>query len=215
MLNGIDPIIIFSFFKLKPETTVDTSKFIDFGAEADKFSLPPIPIYLSEKLTGIYIDTEEKNIDIETTSETPRDSSKETFFSQKGIGSTIAVNMIASSDSVGLTLLLAMTDLIFSKVTSKEYSVTYLHGAVTLFNGLLHAFSITQDSNTTLYHIKLELSKGTKPKAPQVQPTDSSQTANLNDAGKVSSGTLPKATAGAGTAFKSNPVTAFPVGALR
>jgi hypothetical protein len=67
--------------------------------------------------------------------------------------------MVPNADSIGISLFSALADLIFPKVTSKEYSITYLHGAVTVFAGLLHSFSITQKANTTCYNITLELIK--------------------------------------------------------
>jgi hypothetical protein len=212
MLNGLDPIIIFSFFKRKPTITPRFPKYPNVSEFVDKFELPPIPIYLSESITGLYIDTEEKNIDISTAVETLR-SGDEPFYSQKGIGSTIAINLLASKDSIGLALLLPILDQLFSRVTSKEYSVTYLHGAITLFNGLLHSFSVNQDSNTDLIHLKLELSKDSKPKAPQVTPGESSQQANLNDSNKITGGTLPKAggASGPGATFHNAPVRSIPI----
>ena len=65
--------------------------------------------------------------------------------------------MVANKDSIGVSLFAAMADLIFPVVTSKEYSITYLHGAVTVFAGLLHSFSISQNANNTLYTISMEL----------------------------------------------------------
>jgi hypothetical protein len=74
--------------------------------------------------------------------------------------------MLANKDSIGLTLLSAVLDLIVPKVTSKEYSITYLHGAVTVFGGLLQSFNVTQNSENDLFNISLKLSK---PGTPQTQ----------------------------------------------
>jgi hypothetical protein len=74
MLNGLDPILIFQFKKLLPD-------LLDLGTTKPKipvvasegvstFPLPFIPIYLSEKLTGLYIDTENKSIEIDSQAET-------------------------------------------------------------------------------------------------------------------------------------------------
>ena len=156
MLNGIDPILIFNFSKLTKQAKAQVAKIPIIADTVSKIDLPHIPIYLSEKLTGVYIDTEDKNIDIDTSIETLT-ISDDPKLNQRGINNTVKINMLASKDSIGLTLLAAMSDLVFPKVTSKEYSITYLHGAVTVFAGLLHAFSINQDSGTTLYRISLEL----------------------------------------------------------
>lgn len=160
MLNGIAPIIIFNFKKLAP-SLLESINSIPLLAE-NKLSIPliPIPIYLDEKLTGIYIDSESKNIDIETKAQTLPDG-KAPKAIQRGLNSVITVNMIASADSVGLSVLMAMSDLIFQKVTSQEYSVTYIHKAVTVFGGLLEGFSAVQNSNNNLYNISLQISRAT------------------------------------------------------
>lgn len=158
MLNGVDPIILFNFRMKPPAALASILSKIMTVDESTMVPLPIIPLYLSERLTGIYIDSESKNIDIETNTET-LNSGGSPEYTQKGIGSSIRVEMVASKNSIGILLLSAMADLIFPKVTSKEYSITYLHGAVTVFSGLLHSFSITQNSNNDLYNITLELIK--------------------------------------------------------
>ncbi len=163
MLNGIDPILIFHFSKIVTDKKLNNKSKIPVTASIlSKLPLPAIPIYLSESLTGIYIDTEEKNVDIATDIDTLV-IADDPVMNQRGIGNTIKISMMASRDSVGLTLLSAMSDLIFPIVTSREYAISYLHGAITVFEGLLHTFSITQDPNTDKYNITLELIKPAKP----------------------------------------------------
>ena len=157
MLNGIDPIIIFGFKKLPPSIAANPAIPVA-GAAGLPLDLPFIPIYLSEKLTGIYIDSEDKNLDVDTTVTATSDGSTP-IVNQRPISSTITINMKASRDSIGVSLFSAMADLVFPKLTSKEYNITYLHGAVTVFQGLLHSFSITQNSNDDLYNITLGLVK--------------------------------------------------------
>jgi hypothetical protein len=175
MLNGIDPILIFQFFKT-------TDKFENLVAAIPKkigtethLTLPPIPIYLSEKLTGLYIDSESKQIDVETKTETLANGLTPEV-NQKAIVSTVKVEMKATKESIGLTLLSAVADLILPKVTSKEYSITYLHGATTVFDGLLHSFSVVPNSDNTLLLVTLEIAKtseSTKKPAgvPEVRPS--------------------------------------------
>jgi hypothetical protein len=169
MLNGLDPILIFQFKKLLPD-------LLDLGTTKPKipvvasegvstFPLPFIPIYLSEKLTGLYIDTENKSIEIDSQAETLSNGDAENI-NQRGISSTVKIEMLAVRDSIGISLLSALTDLVFPKVTSKEYSITYLHGAVTVFNGYLHSFSIDQNSTNDLYKVSLELIKPSALKLP-------------------------------------------------
>ncbi len=165
MLNGVDPIIIFNFKKkLASSSTLvgPVQPKIPLVAAADSITdlidLPVIPIYLSERLTGIYIDTESKTIDVDSQTDTLT-SGGTPQVNQKALASTIKIEMVARSSSIGLSLLSAMSDLILPKVTSKEYSITYLHGAVTVFAGLLHSFAITQEAGTDLYKVSIELIK--------------------------------------------------------
>ena len=168
MLNGIDPIFLFNFSKLIPGFAETLASIPVVSSIVDTIGLPPIPLYLSEQLTGLYIDAEDKNIDIETSVETLTDGA-DPVVKQKGINSTVKINMIASRDSIGLTLFTAMADLIFKKVTSKEYSISYLHGTVTVFGGLLHSYSVTQNRDNDLVNVAVELSRtsvATVPKTP-------------------------------------------------
>ncbi len=161
MLNGIEPILIFEFAKKIKDVT--KSNQIPLTADlATYLTLPRIPIYLSEKITGIYIDSEDRTIDIDTTTESVglvSDTSKNPIVNQRAVSNSVKITMIASRDSIGMTILSAMADLIFPLVTSKEYSITYLHGAITVFSGFLHNFTITQNANDDLYHIVMELIK--------------------------------------------------------
>lgn len=171
MLNGIDPIIIFNFTKLTPSAEETLSKIPLISKLVSKASLPPIPIYLSETLTGLYIDGEDKSIEVQTTPETLADGA-EPEVTQKGLSSTIKINMKASSDSIGLVLLSAMMDIIFPKVTSQEYSITYLHGATTIFDGLLHSFNVQSNTDSDVLLISLELTKAAAKTEKKVGPPE-------------------------------------------
>lgn len=159
MLNGIDPVIIFQFAKLAPKLGSTIEKIPVISDIPTLIAMPPVPIYLSQRITGLHIDTEEKNVDIQTTTETTTDGSAPQV-DQKGVGNVVAVNMIAKKDSIGLSLLSAMIDQIFNKVTSKEYAITYLHGPITVFGGLLHSYAVNQTADDDIMRIKIEISKG-------------------------------------------------------
>lgn len=166
MLNGIDPIIIFNFKKIIPAATV-TKAETPLTDDQPSILLPVIPMYLSERLTGVLINSESKSVIIQTDTETKSNGTKPEN-NQKGVENTVKIEMTASKDSIGVSLFGAMSDLIFEKVTSKEYSITYLHGAVTVFGGLLHGFSINQSDDSDLYKMTLEL---IKPAATATQAT--------------------------------------------
>lgn len=162
MLGGSDPVIIFQLKKLVGTEYADLISEIPIIDGNKSFTeQPPIPIYFSQRLTGIYIDSEDKNVDIATDTETLT-TGDDAEVSQKGIASTITINLIAIRNSVGATLFSAMIDLIFDKVTSKEYSVTYLNGATTIFRGLITGFSASNNSDSTLQNLRFTITKGEK-----------------------------------------------------
>lgn len=194
MLNGIDPLILFQFSTLqKQDPTKPPVKTCECTYKDGKTSvtlrdvtanqntlvpLPPIPIYLSEQLTGLFVDTENKNIDIDTTLDPLVDGSP-LLVNQKALGSVLTVNLIGKKNSIGLSLFLAFTELLLDKLVSKQYAVTYINGAMTVFGGLIHGFSIDQNSNDDLIRIKLDISKGGK-KSNSVQVNPTSDAINLN-----------------------------------
>lgn len=163
MLNGIDPVIVIQM-KNKVAASAAASA-IPTVSESSYIDLPVIPIYLSEKLTGIITDTEEKQVDIETDTETTV-SGATPIVNQKGLSNVVRVVLHANRDSVGAVLLSALIDQIFEKLTSKEYSITYVHGATTVFNALINSYSVNANADNTLLTITIELSRSTvKPKA--------------------------------------------------
>lgn len=163
MINGLDPIIIFNFNKPVSAGFLNTLKSINLVSQkTDSIPIPPIPLYLSENLTGIYVTTQDKSIQIDTslstlsTGETP-------LIAQKGIQTSVKIGMIANNDSIGMLLLSAFMDQVFPVVTAKGFTITYINGSIIVFNGLLHSFQITQDTESTLMKISLEIIKVGKP----------------------------------------------------
>lgn len=161
MLGGKDPIIIFQFSKLLPSVGEVIAKIPIVSEIPTLIDAPPIPIYLSETLTGLLVDTEAKNVDIESHVETMSDGDSPVI-NQKGINSSVSISLTGKKDSVGLTLLSAMIDILFDKASSKEYNVSYLHGAVTVFRGVIQSYQVQQNSNEDKLSITIELSKGQK-----------------------------------------------------
>jgi hypothetical protein len=194
MLNGIDPILIFQLYKLLPSTQATIANIPLTSEVKKKATFAVIPIYLSEKITGIYIDHEGKNIDINTDTNSLTDGSP-ALINQKTLGSITTIELVAKQGSVGLTILLALTELLLDKVTSQEYEVTYMHGAVTVFGGLVHSFSYDMGTNDDLYKIKLELSRG-RPKTKSLTVAEDPSAVRL-----ASTGTVPQA--GASTVTNS------------
>lgn len=164
MLNGIDPIIIFQFSVATPQISAQLAKIPLVRDIPTLIDQPPIPLYLSENLTGVFVDAQSKTIDARTDMETPtgKDENGENKIqvTQKGIASVVSVDLKANKNSIGLTLLGALSDLILEKMSSKEYYITYLNGSATIFRGVLHSLSFSEDSDSDLVRIRMELSRG-------------------------------------------------------
>jgi hypothetical protein len=217
MLNGIDPILIFLFYKNSKEITpANDSHGSGFIAEfSAKLSLPPIPIYLSEKLTGLYVDTQEKNVDIQTTSDSLL-GGDEVRVTQKALNSVVKISMVANKESLGLTVLSALIDLIPEKVSSQEYSITYMHGPTIIFGGRLHSFAIHQEAGNTLSKIDLELVSVPKKKG-KVSVDNVSEGVQANGTAALPKETVAggvKKAASSGAAPRASSSSSFPVGAL-
>jgi hypothetical protein len=170
MLGGIAPILIFTFPVVPKSPTFNALAGIPLvgGLISEKIGVP-IPLYLDERLTGVYVESETKAIDIQTTVEAKTEAGTPDV-SQRGLDSLVTINMIALKDSVTLSAILALCDMVFQKVVAQEYKVSYLNGATTVFNGLLHGFQTTVDADNDLVRITLQLSKsnqnlGNKPVA--------------------------------------------------
>lgn len=162
MLGGIDPIFLFQFFKLSPSQQASLNAKIPIvGSLVSMVSLIPIPLYLSETITGVLVDTESKNIDIETDIEGKKDGT-DPVITQRPMNSAVTINMVAKKDSLGLIILSAMMDLILPKLTSREYSISFFHGSVAIFGAQLHSFAVDQDANTDLARISMQLTTATK-----------------------------------------------------
>lgn len=158
MLNGVAPLLIFNFKKLVPQLSISSIPLL--AEDGASIPLIPIPVYLDEKLTGVIVSSQNKNIDIRTDAETLPDGDKPRV-EQKGLNSSITVTLKANSESIGLNVILALMDQIFEKVTSQEYSVTYINKAVTVFGGLLDSFSVNESENSNEYTITMVISKVT------------------------------------------------------
>ncbi len=173
MLNGIDPLLIITF---KNKGVVD---FLGadslLGSVVDAIGVP-IPIYLSERLTGIYVDSETRGIDVETkvdpiTTKDPLTLEVEApQVTQTSSDSQVTVNLIANQDSIILTALLALMDQIVARLVTAEYSISYINGPTAIFGALLHRFSTSVSRNDSLVRIELSLSTAAKdsptPKTP-------------------------------------------------
>ncbi len=160
MLNGLAPILIFTF----PINTGALSPLFNalsgvplIGDLVSAVGLP-IPLYLDEQLTGLYVESESKNLDIETTIE-PRYDDKKPYIYQRALNSSISVNILASKDSVLLPALLALSDIIVTKIVSQKYTVSYANGPTLIIGGLLQGLNTSGTSDDDLIRIVLQIQK--------------------------------------------------------
>lgn len=165
MLGSFDPVIIFQIYTKVPEATLANIQLT--SGTQPKTTSAIIPIYLSENETGLFVDSESKNIDIDSQVDS-LSSGAEALVNQKALGSIVSVKLFGKRNSIGLTILLALAEMILDKVTSAEYEVTYMHESVTVFGGLIHGISIEPGANDDRLNITLELSRG-RPKSTSVQ----------------------------------------------
>jgi hypothetical protein len=169
MLGGIAPILIFSF---PPALGIDLGKVLGgiplVGGTLSDLGAIPIPIYLDENLSGIYIESESKSLDIDTdivpVYRSDNTKTVTNFINQSGINNLVTVNMIANRDSLILSVLLALNDLVFSKLVSGKYKLSYINGTTLIFGGLLHSFSVNSSSNDTLLKIQMQIQKNNQNK---------------------------------------------------
>ncbi len=169
MLNGIAPILIFTL-KENPAALSPIFNALSgvplIGAEASQvFAGIPIPLYLDEKLTGLIVENEAKNIDIETTVEARYDN-KKPYVYQRAVNASQTVQLIASKDSLLLPALLALSDMIVPRLVSQNYSVSYINGATIILNGLLQGFNTSKGSNDDLVRIILQIQRQDSRPAP-------------------------------------------------
>ena len=171
MLGGRDPVLIFQFSKLSGTTWANLIKGIPIAKDIPTYlDQPPIPLYLNSNYTGLWLDQEDKNVDISTDMEAPRQTSNEldstaqtdVQVNQKIIGSSVTVNFLAKKTSIGLTVLSSLVDLAFARTTSKEYAITYLSGPTTIFRARLQSFNVSQNADNTLLTVNMVLTVGEK-----------------------------------------------------
>ncbi len=166
MLGGIAPILIFTF---PPTLGIDLGSVLGgiplIGDTLGEVGLP-IPIYLDEKLTGIYIESESKALDIDTdiVPVYRTNGSVSNFINQQGINNLVTINMLASRDSLILSVLLALNDMVFSKLVSGKYKLSYINGTTLIFGGLLHSFNVQGNSDDTLLKITMQIQKNNQNK---------------------------------------------------
>lgn len=154
MLNGVAPIIIFTFPLSNPVPNLTGIPTLDSLLGTIGI---PIPVYLDEKLTGMYVSSQEKHLDIDTQPELSSDGTQKV--TQRAVNNTVTVNFIASKDSLVLAVLLAFADEAFKRATNAKYSVTYFNGTTFVLGGKIQSLQSQDGENDTLTRITMVIHK--------------------------------------------------------
>jgi hypothetical protein len=162
MLGGVAPILIFTFPQIPPPPPkggIPVAAQSFFQSLAQNIGIP-IPIYLDESVTGVYIASESKSLAIDTTPEKKYDeTTKAEITYQRAIQNDVTIEMFAKRESILLSVFLAMNDIIFKKVIAESYNVAYINGPTVILNGLLQGFSSSTGNDDNLVRLSLHLSK--------------------------------------------------------
>jgi hypothetical protein len=203
MLNGVAPIMIFHFYS---NAASNTSAGIALPSDIINAVGIPIPIYFDERVSdfsrtptdpdnavprasGIIIDNESTAIDISTEVEASTElnesgtATKAPEVRQRAVDSQVTINLIGKRDSVLLTAIIAMSNMILRRVANQDYGITYLNRSTTIFNGLLHRFATSPGSNDDLIRIDMTISnakqKDTKEQDQKSAPIGKTSTSSL------------------------------------
>ena len=146
----------------------------------------PIPVYLDEQLTGLYVQSENQNIDIATEQNDAANSTKP-FLTQKSISNTVSINLLGKRDSIFVAALLALVDIAYPKLVKAKYRVSYLNGSTVVLGGLIQGVTAQRQNDSELVDLTITIHK-----ADSLGPTVSSLISVPSVAGpSLSSGVHP------------------------
>lgn len=156
-LNGLSPLIIFTFYKRISEDFIGPS--LPLIRSLPRIPTIPVPIYLDEQLTGILVDDYSRSISIDIFREGV------TSF-ERVSGDVVNMNFAASKDNTVLTALSAL----FSKVATEfdkrvqeparpNYKITLFYDNIFISDASLEQFNTNLASGTNLRKISVQLAK--------------------------------------------------------
>lgn len=162
IISSVAPIIIFNFpFDTDSGNPVFNAlsglPLIGQGGALASVGVP-IPIYLDEQLTGLYVQSENKNIDISTEQNDSANSTKPTI-TQKSISNTVSVNLVGKKDSIFVTALLALIDIAYPMLFKAKYRVSYLNGQTVVLGGLIQGITAQSQNDNELVDIAFTIHK--------------------------------------------------------
>lgn len=140
MFNGLSPLIVF------------------YMPRGENNLLPAvIPLYLDAKRTGVYLDSDSKELSISNDSVVDVKNNQLKLV-QKGLTNSVDFILKARADSTGLNILLMMSDEIYAlTMKNKDYKIAYFNQNILLFNAKLGHFKIEPEGNTNLVRIAVAL----------------------------------------------------------
>ena len=111
----------------------------------------PVPIYLSDELTGLCVDSE-------SDSQKKDEAGMPIKVQQRGETQQAKIALKANKNAIGLNILLPLLKSILSLVfAKKEYRIAYFNQNVLIFNARLNSYSMDPGSNDTLVKIEITL----------------------------------------------------------
>jgi hypothetical protein len=126
-------------------------------------------VLVGSQNSGIIVESESRSIDIQTKVEavTDKDPLKagqtaDPEVTQRPIDTQLSINLIASRDSILITALLALMDMLISRLESQEYSIHYINRSTVIFGARLSRFATSMNPNEDKIQIDLTLSVATK-----------------------------------------------------
>lgn len=174
MLNGIAPVLIFNIYERETAQAASQVSIQQNGIpqaekpeDVERTLLAPIPFYFDEQISGILVESESKTIEVTTAIEAGRDSTDIQSF-QKPVSSRVTIQLVASRNSIIVAAILSFFEQIYEKATAKEYTIHYISGGVTVFNGLISEFAVDQTTSDDLFRIRMTLEKGKNETTQQV-----------------------------------------------
>ncbi|MDR0676301.1 MAG: hypothetical protein LBF97_04605 [Elusimicrobiota bacterium] len=176
MLNGIDPFFLIELTKkdtLKQVSEMDGTIYAENVIE-NITTNTRIPIYL-HRLIGLYVSTENKGLQI--SSDTMNDYLKletmnsvtqlagtlktqnktTTTIKQRPLQNSLDISLIGERNSVILNIFLTLADMIFEKLTSGDYSISYFNQNMLVYRAKLGNFNYNMNADNTLVNISLSL----------------------------------------------------------
>lgn len=152
-LNGLAPIIIFTFYKEIP-----LPAFLQGFLKTTKIPLVPIPIYLDEKFTKISLD----DYDRETTIDVMRDGVS-SF--ERVSADVVNLKFVANKSNIVMTAISALIDLIVkNNVENKTYSLTIFYDNIFIIGASLESFVSRLVEGTDKREISIRVSNRPKEK---------------------------------------------------